>query len=291
MKNRFFAITLILYLVFSPSGRVSAATITDINGHWAQSSVNKWITAGFISGYPEGSFKPDRKISRAEFITLVSKSFKKQNLKAQCSFSDVKQSDWFYGVVVSGAAGGYISGYEGNTFRPNKTISRQEAAVIITRILQLNTGSSSVNMTFKDAANFPSWSINSIKAVASDKIMKGYSDGTFKAEQSITRAEAVVSLDRAFTTVMAFQGIKGVVKMNDQPVEGALVKLFASNNPNILKDVITTDKKGMYKITAQPGSYNLMVAKDGSLGYANNISVAKGIATLQDFSLVKVSVD
>ena len=291
MKNRVFIIALILYLVFSPSGRVSAATITDINEHWAQASINKWITAGFISGYPEGSFKPDRKINRAEFVTLVNKAFKKQNVKAQCSFSDVKQSDWFYSAVVSGKAGGYISGYEGDTFRPNKPISRQEAAVIITRLLQLNTDSSNVKMTFKDAINFPSWSITSIKAVIASKIMKGYSDGTFKAEQSITRAEAVEALDRAFTTTMAFQGIKGMVKMNNQPAEGALIKLFAHNNPNIIKDVITTDKNGMYKITAQPGLYNLMITKDGSVGYADNVSVTKGIATLQDFSLVKVTVD
>ena len=284
-------IALIVYLVISPSSRVSAATITDINGHWAQASINKWITAGFISGYPEGSFKPDHKISRAEFVTLISKAFKKQNLKAKCSFADVKQSDWFYSMVVSGEAGGYISGYEGDTFRPNKPISRQEAAVIITRLLQLNTNSNNVNMGFKDAVKFPSWSITSVKAVVENKIMKGYADGTFKAEQSITRAEAVQALDRAYSTVMAFQGIKGVVKMDDIPVEGALVKLFTRNNPNTIKDVVTTDKNGMYKISAQPGSYNLRIAKDFSVGYADNISVTKDIATLQDFSLVEVTVD
>jgi len=289
LKYSLFIITLILYLVFTPA-KVSAATITDINGHWAQVSINKWISAGFISGYPGGSFKPDRKISRAEFVTLVNKAFKKQGLKAKGSFSDVKQSDWFYSVVVSSKAGGYISGYEGGTFRPNQNISRQEAAVIITRLLQLNTDSSNVNLAFKDANKFPSWSIASIKAVFAGKIMKGYSDGTFKAEQSITRAEAVEALDRAFTNVMAFQGIKGMVKMNNQPVEGALVKLFARNNPSILKDVITTDKNGLYKITAQPGLYNLVVEKDGSLGYANNVVVVKGIATLQDFELVKITI-
>ena len=289
MKCSLFTITLILYLVFSPA-TVSAATITDINGHWAQVSINKWISAGYVSGYPGGSFKPDQKISRAEFVTLVSKAFKKQSLKDQGSFSDVKQSDWFYSVVVSSKAGGYISGYEGGTFRPNQSISRQEAAVIITRLLQLNTDSSDVNLAFKDANKFPSWSITSIKAVVAGKIMKGYADGTFKAEQSITRAETVEALDRAFTNFMAFQGIKGVVKMNNQPVEGALVKLFAKNNPNIIKDVITTDKNGMYKISAQPGTYNLVVDKDGSLGNANNVVVVKGIAALQDFALVKITI-
>ncbi|ACV62850.1 S-layer domain protein [Desulfofarcimen acetoxidans DSM 771] len=288
MKNGLITLAVFICLVFSLSGGVSAATITDVKGHWAEASINKWISAGYVSGYPEGLFKPNQKISRAEFVTLVNKAFKKQNPNSQCKFSDVKQTDWFYPGVLAGVAGGYISGYEGGTFKPGKFISRQEAAVIITRLLQLNNGS---NMNFKDANSIPGWSASGIKAVVANNIMKGYSDGTFKAAQSITRAEAVTALDRAYVSFMAFQGVKGSVKMNNCPVEGALVKLFARNNPSVLKDVSTTDSNGMYKIAAQPGSYNLEVNKDGSLGYAYNISIGKGIATLQDFSLVKVSIN
>ena len=113
--------------------------IKDINGHWAQVHIEKLINDGLINGYPGGHFKPDDKITRAELVTLVNKAFKTKNNDTIYNFSDVNSSDWFYAEVMSAKAAGYISGYPDGTFKPNKVITRQEAAALITTLLNLES--------------------------------------------------------------------------------------------------------------------------------------------------------
>ena len=98
---------------------VTAAGMSDTTGHWAEVHIDKWISDGLITGYPDGSFKPDNSITRAELVALVNRAFDIPNQNLTSSFSDIKASDWFYSDVISGQAAGYISGYPDGTFRPN----------------------------------------------------------------------------------------------------------------------------------------------------------------------------
>jgi len=290
VKLKFLTIVLTMCLILCLTGIVSAAGMTDISGHWAQTQMEKWVTNGLVSGYPDGTFKPNKEVSRAEFVTLVNRAFKKQNKDAQCNFSDVKASDWFYREVASGKAAGYISGYPDGTFKPDKSISRQEAAAIIVKLLNLNTDRQDAINNFKDVDSFPAWSKAGINAVVGNKIMSSYPDGTFKAQNLITRAEAVVTLDRALATKVsppvAYEGIKGTVIMKSQPVEGATVKLFAKDGYEILEET-TTDKDGKYEFAAADGIYDLTAAKEGNVGYASDVTVVEGNATTQELSLIK----
>ena len=116
-------------LVSAPPAEAAAIT-TDIDGHWAQSQIEKAFAQGIVSGYPDGTFKPDQNVSRAEFVTMVNNAF---GFKAETStyFTDVKDTDWFAGQISRAKAAGYISGYEDGSFKPNNYISRQEVASII----------------------------------------------------------------------------------------------------------------------------------------------------------------
>ena len=76
-------------------------------------------------GLPDGTFKPDNSITRAEFVTLVNKAFN-MTAKAEIDFTDVPAGAWYYGEVAKAKAAGYIGGYPDNTMRPDNPISRQE---------------------------------------------------------------------------------------------------------------------------------------------------------------------
>jgi len=184
-----------LCMIFLLVGPASAA-ITDIQGHWAATQISSWVGQGFITGYPDGSFKPDNNITRAEFFTLVNKSFA-FNERASISFSDVSSTDWYKVEIEKAKAAGYITGYEDGTMKPNATISRQEAAVIIAKLLKLDPVSTGLEGKFNDAADIPQWSKGLIGAVTAKGCMTGYPDHTFQPYGLLKRAEAVVTLDRA----------------------------------------------------------------------------------------------
>lgn len=174
----------------------SFAQPTDIQGHWAESQINKWVNQGLAKGYTDGTFKPNNSITRAEFITLVNRALGYTET-AEINFSDVSPTDWYAGEIAKAKAAGYVSGYQDGTIKPNSQISRQEVASMLARILKLEADNPNIVNSFKDAQAIPQWSKGSIAAVVEKGYMGGYPDQTFKATRSITRAEAIVTLDRA----------------------------------------------------------------------------------------------
>ncbi len=192
------AIGLAAVMILMFAGK-SFAEPPDIQNHWAEKQISDWVERGYISGYPDGSFRPENSITRAEFITMVNSSFGK-NATSQVSFPDVSGGDWFAAEVAKALAAGYISGYDDGAFRPNESIKRMEAAVIITKLLNLDiSADTGVLNQFADYADFPQWSKDYIGAVVSSGYMSGYPDQTYQPEGYITRAEAVSTLDRALT--------------------------------------------------------------------------------------------
>ena len=167
----------------------------DLDGHWAREAIDEMIDKGYISGYSDGSIKPDNFITRAEFMSAANKIFNFTQ-KRSISFKDVKKSDWFYDTVETAAEAGYISGYEDNTIRAENYITKQEAAFIVNKIMGYN-GESSYADKFSDGADIDSWVKGAVGALAKNGIINGYSDGSFKAKNNITRAEAFTILNKA----------------------------------------------------------------------------------------------
>ncbi len=172
---------------------VSAGEISDISNHWAKEIIEKWIDSGLIGGYPDGTFKPNNSITRAEFMMLTNRAFNMAE-EASNDFIDVPKNSWFFKEVAKALAAGYIGGYPDNTIRPNNTISRQEVAVILLRLNNLKEDLAPADM-FNDAILIPEWSKGAIGAAAAAGYMGGYPDGSFKPYNNITRAEAVVVLN------------------------------------------------------------------------------------------------
>lgn len=195
IKNKLFIQLLIILLLLTLMPMAVLAQDSDIKGHWAENQLSGWVQSGLAKGYEDGQFKPDNNITRAEFVALVNRSFGFTEI-IEFNFSDVKANDWFAGEIGKAIAAGYISGYQDGTMKPNNQITRQEVASIISRLLKLDAGSGFNINNFKDAKDMPQWSKAAIGAVSSKGYMGGYSDQTFKPTKPITRAEAIVSLDR-----------------------------------------------------------------------------------------------
>jgi hypothetical protein len=190
-------IACLLFSSFGVAFGASTSVKSDIKGHWAEAQISAWIDKGLIKGYDDGRFKPENPITRAEFITLINRSFGFTEI-AEIKFRDVASDNWAYTEVAKAVKVGYITGYADGTIGVSKQISRQEAAVIVSRLLKSQATDNAAAASFLDASKFASWSKDAIGAVVAEEIMQGYdADDTFKPEASITRAEAVVTLERA----------------------------------------------------------------------------------------------
>lgn len=166
--------------------------IKDIENHWAKDAIQRFIDKGYINGYGDNTFKPENNITRAEFVKIVNKLYGYTD-KADIKFSDTNSNEWYYDEVRIGVQAGYIDGYEDNTFRPNDSITREEASKIIAKITGLK-GDGKID--FKDADKVSDWAKDYVDALSDNKIITGYEDNTFRPINKITRAESVVMMDR-----------------------------------------------------------------------------------------------
>ncbi|WP_141502517.1 YDG domain-containing protein [Paenibacillus luteus] len=197
-------ITVLLFSTFNVAFGAAESFKSDIEGTWAESQVSDWIDKGYVTGYEDGSFKPNNTITRAEFIALINRSYGFTET-ADVSFSDVESSSWIYTEVSKAIKAGYIKGYANGTFGANKPISRQEAAVIVDRLLSL-TKTDNAAASFTDSSSIASWAKAAVDAAVANGILQGYASGAnFKPNQPLTRAEAVVVLYRSVTVKEALE--------------------------------------------------------------------------------------
>lgn len=194
-KNWAIPLIMSLLIVLLASTGLALANFDDVEGHWAQEVINGWSKAQLISGYEDGTFRPDAEITRAEFVVIVNRSFGFTEVQENL-FTDVPLDAWFSTHVDRAVAAGYISGYDDDTFRPHEPISRQEVAVIGSNLQDLSQAPAETLEQFTDADSIAGWSSEAVASVVAEDLMHGYEDGSFRPESPITRAESIAILDR-----------------------------------------------------------------------------------------------
>lgn len=121
-------------------------TFSDIGGIRFQREVETLATYRLLSGYEDGTFRPDNAITRAEFCTMITAALNLPQNPAALTFSDTPADAWYAPYVSAMAARGFVSGYEDGTFRPNATITYQEMATILSAVgCWANTGLADLN--------------------------------------------------------------------------------------------------------------------------------------------------
>ena len=178
--------SMILALI-SPPVASYGASFSDTRGHWAESYIEQAVAHGFVRGYADGTFLPDNPVTRAEFTAMVNRALG-NNATANVTFTDVPHYEWFFDDVSRAFAAAYVGGYEDNTFRPNNTITRQEAAVMISRIIPAYNVSGNLNV-FPDRASIADWAFAAFQKVVGKGYIGGFDDGNLYPLQNLTRAQ------------------------------------------------------------------------------------------------------
>ena len=252
------AITITAVLAASMAMSVTAfGAPTDIQGHWAQNTINKWVDKGDISGYPDGTFRPNNMITRAEFVVLVNNAMG-YTKSGYAYFSDVPSHYWGKNAIQTGVAAGYISGDGNGIFRPNDPVTRQEAAAMISRILDLKQNESRA-YRYTDSYAISNWAKGVVGAVSEAGIMAGYPDGSFGPNRVLTRAEAVLALDK---TVNYKPGDMEEDKEETQK-EDMLLTQSKLEDTTITGDLTISDRLGTKTITLEDVTVKGKLIVDG----------------------------
>lgn len=171
---------------------VNTSVYSDVSSrHWAVNEILDLYNRSLVKGYPNGSFKPDNTITRAETATIIARAL---NLQATtgASFPDVKSSHYAYQDISAASEKGIFIGREKGQFIPEGKLTRAEMATVLTRAYQLS-GSGHIPFSDVKASN---WAYNEIQILVASNLLKGYPDNTFKPNRQITRAEFVTLLSR-----------------------------------------------------------------------------------------------
>lgn len=252
------AITITAVLAASMAMSVTAfGAPTDIQGHWAQNTINKWVDKGDISGYPDGTFRPNNMITRAEFVVLVNNAMG-YTKSGYAYFSDVPSHYWGKNAIQTGVAAGYISGDGNGIFRPNDPVTRQEAAAMISRILDLKQNESRA-YRYTDSYAISNWAKGVVGAVSDAGIMAGYPDGSFGPNKVLTRAEAVLALDK---TVNYKPGDQEEDK-EETKKEDMLLTQSKLEDTTITGDLTISDRLGTKTITLEDVTVKGKLIVDG----------------------------
>ncbi|MCK9858914.1 S-layer homology domain-containing protein [Paenibacillus sp. ATY16] len=169
------------------------ASFLDTASHWASKDLSLGAKLGIINGYPDGSFRPDASVTRAEFSTLVVKAFALRLENGGKEFEDTRNS-WARESIGILANYGVISGYPDGTFHPDQKITRAEMVAILSRILILPSNSGKAN-TFIDVAP-QHWAKMMIEEAAAAGIIQGKGENRFAPDDNLTRAEALTVILR-----------------------------------------------------------------------------------------------
>ena len=186
-------------------GAAFAVNADDIHGHWAEKTLQQFIDNGWIQG-DEGGIRPDSTITRAEMATVVG-AVEEYTEEADVSgYKDVAKTDWFYKQVAKIVKANVMVGVGNNKWAPQGNVTREQAAIIMCKLNDVSVDTKAdladvraqlTKLGYTDANAVSDWAAPYILAAVQNGYMSGYPDHTLRSGNNITRAEAIVMLDKA----------------------------------------------------------------------------------------------
>ena len=204
------ALILCLSILTSPPAAAASPAFTDISEHWAESTIERFADAGIISGFPDGSFRPNQNVTRAELAAIITRAF---DLSEEVSFEfpDVDHEAWYYEDLKFAARFVPTHQFAEPGFHPNISAHRSDVAATFVLIKLYITGLAIDMPTYEEIGQQVRDTFRDIDYQVGDirnllfrftwlahhlGIMEGCPDGYFRPAWGVTRAEVLTIIDR-----------------------------------------------------------------------------------------------
>lgn len=172
-------------------------SFADIAGHWGESLIVRAAARQIVNGYPDGTFKPNKRVTRAEFTVMLVGALKlDDDTETALELTDqAKLGTWAKRAVANAMHVGIVSGYEDGGFRSDAPITRAEMASMIARALKVPLDANT-RTGFADQEDIPIWAKGAVQTIRELGIVSGRAGNRFVPNDTATRAEAAVLLLR-----------------------------------------------------------------------------------------------
>ena len=160
--------------------------------YWAQTFIQELAARDIIKGFPDGGFRPNDPVTRAQFAAMLNKAMTKAPTRGGVTFVDVDPNYWAASAIQKAYTTGFMAGYPGNVFEPTQNIPRVQILVSLANGLNYtaNQAPETILQTYADAASIPNYARNSVAAATENRMVVNYPNVQFlNPNQSATRAE------------------------------------------------------------------------------------------------------
>jgi hypothetical protein len=189
-------------LVNPPMVMAQNSQFNDVSpNYWAANFINPLVQKGIIAGFPDGTFKPDAPVTRAQFAAMVQKALPKNQIRSAINFNDVPSNYWANNAINNAYSMGFLSGYPGQIFRPEQNIPREQVLVSLANGLNYNP-----NQDVNNVLNFFSDS-NSISNFARSPVAAATERNLVVNHPSLQQLNPVRNATRAEVAAFIYQAL------------------------------------------------------------------------------------
>jgi len=181
----------------------SNITFADLNqAAWSKDTVEYLASKGIAIAKAGNNFEPNAKITRAEFLDMLMRIAQLNGDVQKMPFTDVSSNDWYADSVAAAYENGIVSGTSATTFSPDASITRQDMAVMISKVMKAD-GYTSADLTelarFNDGNSVATYAKEAVAMVSRETVVNGTPEGNFNPKDNTTRAEAAAMIYNLFT--------------------------------------------------------------------------------------------
>ncbi|QMS89964.1 DUF1565 domain-containing protein [Nostoc edaphicum CCNP1411] len=205
-KKIFGSVDFVAASVDPPGGPVAFKDVPA--NYWAKTYIEALASQNIIAGFPDGTFKPNEPVTRAQFATIVTKALTPPVKRAGIQFKDVASNFWAYAAIQSAYQSQFVSGYPDGTFKPQQQIPRVQALVALANGLGLTASNQNVLSFYTDAAQIPSYAIAPVAAATARQLVINYPTAKqLNPNRQATRAEVAAFVYQALVNAGRAQPI------------------------------------------------------------------------------------
>ncbi|HYW19580.1 MAG TPA: DUF1565 domain-containing protein [Nodularia sp. (in: cyanobacteria)] len=171
-----------------PTGQTAFGDVPE--GYWAKAYIEALASQNIIAGFPDGTFKPNEPVTRAQFATILTKALTPPVKRAGINFRDVANNFWAYGAIQAAYRSEFLAGYPDGRFQPQQQIPRVQALVSLANGLGLTANNQNALSFYSDAAQIPNYAIGPVAAATTRQLVINYPTARqLNPNRPATRAE------------------------------------------------------------------------------------------------------
>ena len=207
------------------SAPVIAAEFSDVEAHWARPFIEALAKENVISGFPDGTFKPNAPVTRAQFAAIVRQAFNENKVREARGFTDVTANYWATPAINEAYETGFMSGYPNRQFRPSEEIPKVQVLVSLASGLRLSPKTQPTDSlkVFRDATEIPTYAVNGVAAATEKSLVVNYPNVSYLNPNEVaTRGDVAAFIYQALVNQGDLQPLANNLAASNYIVRGTV---------------------------------------------------------------------